>query len=112
MELPPAAMVVTVVLADLADALPRVGAGSLIVSPRLPLTLSLRRSEATTTVFLYAAIISSIHRVGTKPAVLTSLTMTFTPPNAMIYSEKKKGDFERGLLQRVANVVALSAPEW
>src|SRR6185369_9866654 len=83
-ELPlDATCVVTTVFADLADAAPRVGLGSVTLSPFLPFTLSVRTSEARTMFFLYAAMISSIHRSGMKPDVFRSETMTLEPPNAI-----------------------------
>jgi hypothetical protein len=96
---PAAVCVVTMVFAAFAFALPRVGLGSLTVSPFLPLTLILRTSAASTTFFLCAARISSIHSVGTKPEVDRSAEMTLSSPYAIPMSEFPLECVERELLQ-------------
>src|SRR3990167_4906338 len=77
-------IVVTIVSAALAVAEPRLGFGSTIESPRLPLTFSLRTSAARTTFTLCAAWISSTQMSGTNPDVARSAEITLSSPYAMV----------------------------
>src|SRR3990167_371551 len=77
-------MVVTTASAVFADALPRLGFGSTIESPRLPFTLSLRTSAARTTFTLCAAWISSTQMSGTNPDDARSAEITLSSPKAMM----------------------------
>src|SRR3990167_11379683 len=71
-QVPDAALRMTPVSDAFDEAVARPGVGTVMLSPRLPLTESLRTRVASTRFFLCAAMISSDHKSGTKPAVASS----------------------------------------